>query len=214
MLAVGAGLAPDDGAGLVIYFLALLGDIFAVTFHVALLEISGEAGEILVVRQNGLGFRAVEVVVPDAKKSHDDRQILLKGRGAEMLVHFVIAREHRFEILGADGDHKGEADGGAQGIAAAHPVPEGEHVGGVDAELPYFLRIGGERHEVFRDGFLITQFLKEPGFGALGVGHRLQRGEGLAGHDEERLLCIEVSRYLRDVRAVNVGDEAHGKVAL
>ena len=209
VLAVGAGLAPDDGAGLVIDFFALLGDVFAVRFHIALLEISGEAGKILVVRQNGLGLGAVEVVVPDAEKSHDDRHILLEGRGAEMLVHFMITREHRFEVLGADGDHKGKADGGAQGIAAAHPVPEGEHVGGVDAEFSYFLGVGGERHEVFRDGFLVAQLFQEPGFGALGVRHRFQRRESLAGDDEERLLGVEVPSYLCDVRAVNVGDEAH-----
>ena len=110
-----------------------------------------------------------------------------------MLVHLVVAREHRFEVLGADGDHKGKADGGAKRIAAAHPVPEGEHVGGVDAELGNLFSVGGERHEVFRDSFLIAQFLKQPGFGALGVRHGFQRRESLAGDDEERLLGVEVS---------------------
>ena len=66
VLSVGAGLAPDDGAGLVVDFLALLGNVFAVRFHVALLEVGGEAGKVLVVRQDGLGLGAVEVVVPDA----------------------------------------------------------------------------------------------------------------------------------------------------
>ena len=110
-----------------------------------------------------------------------------------MLVHLVVAREHRFEVLGADGDHKRKADGGAKRVAAAHPVPEGEHVGGVDTELPYFLGVGGERHEVFRDSFLIAQFLQKPGFCALGIRHGFQRRESLAGDDEERLLGVEVS---------------------
>ena len=37
--------------------------------------------------------------------------------------------------VGADGDHGGQADGRVHRVAAADPVPEAEHVGGVDAEL-------------------------------------------------------------------------------
>ena len=48
----------------------------------------------------------------------------------------------------------------------------------------------------------------------LRVGHRLQRGEGLRGDDEQRLRRVEVARRLGEVGAVDVGDEAEGQVAL
>src|SRR4051794_37925889 len=67
MLAVGAGLAPEDGAGLVPFFnaLAVDGDRFAVAFHRELLEVSRQAFEILVVGQNSDGFCAEKIGVPD-----------------------------------------------------------------------------------------------------------------------------------------------------
>ncbi len=47
-----------------------------------------------------------------------------------------------------------------------------------------------------------------------GVGHRLQRGEGLRGDHEERLRGVEVAGGLGEVGAVDVGDEAEGQVAV
>ena len=47
----------------------------------------------------------------------------------------------------------------------------------------------------------------------VGVGHRLQRREGLRGDDEERLLGVEVAGLLGEVGAVDVGDEAEGHLA-
>ncbi len=48
----------------------------------------------------------------------------------------------------------------------------------------------------------------------MGIGQRLERGEGLRAHDEQRLRGIEIARGLREVRAVDVGHEAEIHVAL
>ena len=79
VLAVGARLAPDHGAGLVVDDFPVAGYALAVRLHVALLEVRGEAGQVLVVRQDGVGFGAEEVVVPDAQQRQRDRQILSSG---------------------------------------------------------------------------------------------------------------------------------------
>ena len=109
--------------------------MLAVAFHGDLLEVGGEAVQVLVVGQDGDGLGAEEVGVPDGEQAEEDGQIFLERRGAEVLVHGVEAGEHVAEIVRADGDHGGQADGGIHGVAAADPVPEAEHVGGVDAEL-------------------------------------------------------------------------------
>ena len=128
-----------------------------------------------------------------------------------MLVHLVEAVEHRAEVVRADGEHRGEANRRAHGIAATHPIPEGEHVGGVNAELGYLLRIGRDGDEMLRDGLLVAaQSVEQPLARALGIGHGLQRREGLGGNDEQRLGRVEVAGRLNEVNAVNVGDEAEG----
>ncbi|CNU64367.1 Uncharacterised protein [Salmonella enterica subsp. enterica serovar Bovismorbificans] len=68
VLTVGAWFAPDNWACLVIHGVAATVNVFTVGFHVTLLEVGGETVHILVVRQNGFGFRAEEIVVPDANQ--------------------------------------------------------------------------------------------------------------------------------------------------
>ena len=140
VLAVGAGLAPVDGAGLGFDVLAVEGDVLAVGLHGELLEVGGEALEVLLVGEDGDGLGVEEVGVPDGEQAEERGEVLLEGRGAEVDVHRVEAGEHGAEVVGADGDHGAEADGGVHGVAAADPVPEAEHVGGVDAELGDELR--------------------------------------------------------------------------
>ena len=93
VLAVGAGFAPDDGAGLVVGDVAVEGDVLAVRLHGELLEIGREALEVLVVGQDGDGLGVKEIVVPDSEHAHEDRQVFLEGSCPEVLVHFVEAGE-------------------------------------------------------------------------------------------------------------------------
>ena len=128
VLAVGAGLAPDHRAGLVVHDLAVAGDPLAVGLHVALLEVGWEARQVLVVGQNGVGLGAEEVVVPDPEQRQRDRQVLVERRGPEVLVHLVRAFQQGTEVLKADAERDGQSNGRPERVAAADPIPEHEHV--------------------------------------------------------------------------------------
>ena len=128
------------------------------------------------------------------------------------------AGEEVGEALGADRDGQGGAHGGIHGVAATHPAPEAEGVGGVDAELGDLVQGGGHGDEVLGDRFLLgglvgddaalTQAVEQPGAHDLGVRDGLERREGLGGHDHEGRLGVQVLRGLTRVGGINVGDEA------
>ena len=121
------------------------------------------------------------------------------------------------EIIRADGQHGGEADGRIHGVAAADPIPEAEHVGGIDAELGYFRGVGGHRDEVLGHGFFIAaQTRQRPGASRVGVGHGFERRECFRGNDEERLRRVEIADRFGEIGAIDVGNEAerHGAVAV
>ena len=141
VLAVGAGLAPDDRAGAVFDQPSVAGHALAVRFHVELLQMRGEAREALVVGQHRMGAEIPDVAVPDAEQPHDHRHVLGERRVAEMLVHRARAGEEAAEILAADGDGERQADRRPDRIAPADPVPEAEDALGADAELGDLLRL-------------------------------------------------------------------------
>ena len=72
MLAIRAWFAPDDWSCLIIRDATISCDVLAVRLHVALLHVSCETAQVLVVRQQSLSLGAVEVVVPDAYEREDD----------------------------------------------------------------------------------------------------------------------------------------------
>ena len=135
MLPVGARLAPENRSGLIIHDRAVERDVLAVGLHRELLQVRREALQVLFVGEHADRLRAEKVVVPDRQQTHQHGQVALEGRGAEMLVDRMEAGEHRAEIVRADRDHGREADRGIHRIAAADPIPEAEHVGGIDAEF-------------------------------------------------------------------------------
>ena len=91
VLAVGAGFAPVDRAGLVIDLDPAERHMLAVALHCELLEVGGKTLQILLIRQDRDGLRAEEVRIPDREQRHQHGQILPERRGAEVLVHFVEA---------------------------------------------------------------------------------------------------------------------------
>ena len=115
--------------------------MLAVALHRQLLQIRRKSLQVLLVGQDSHGLRAEEIVVPDGQQAHEHRQVALERSRAEVLVHLVEAVEHGAEVLRPDGQHRRETDGRVHRIAAADPVPEAEHVGGVDAELRHLLGI-------------------------------------------------------------------------
>jgi len=68
--------------------------------------------------------------------------------------------------------------------------------------------------EMVGDRFRLLQLGERPLARGVRVGHGLQRGEGLAGDEEERLFGVEIADSLGEVRAIDVGDEAERKLAL
>ncbi len=98
VLAVGAGLAPVDRAGVVVDARAVERHVLAVALHRQLLQVGGEALQVLLVGQHGDRLRAEEVGVPDGEQAQQHRQVALERRGAEVLVHLVEAGEHRAEV--------------------------------------------------------------------------------------------------------------------
>ena len=92
VLTVGARLAPDDWASLVIHRVAVTVNVLAVGFHVALLEVGRKAVHVLVVRQNRFGFSAEEVVVPDPDQRQQHRQVF-SGAVVEKCLSIACAPE-------------------------------------------------------------------------------------------------------------------------
>ncbi len=157
VLAVGTGLTPDDLAGLRRDRTALAIDRLAVALHRELLEVRSEVGEVVAVGKHREGLGAEEVVVPDPDHTEEHGEIALERRGAEVLVDDAEALEHLDEVVGSDREHQREPDGGVVAVATADPVPEAEHVVGVDAEGGDRIGIGRHGDEVLGDRLLVTE---------------------------------------------------------
>ena len=97
--------------------------MLAVALHRQLLEVGGEALEVLLVGQDGDRLRAEEVGVPDAQEPHQHRQVLRERRGAEVFVHLVEAAEHGAEVIRTDRQHRREADRRRPSSSARRPSP-------------------------------------------------------------------------------------------
>ena len=136
VLAVGARLAPDDRPGRRARPARPCEvDRLAVALHVELLEVGREAPQALAVGQHGVGLGPEEVrrtrprAAPAAPACSRSSGAVRKCSSIS-----VEAGEELAEALGADRDHQRQPDRRVDRVAAAHPVPEAEHVGGVDAE--------------------------------------------------------------------------------
>ena len=191
--------------------------MLAVALHRQLLQVRGKALQVLLVREDGHRLGAEEIRVPHRQQPEEHRQVALERRGAEVLVHLVEAVQESAEALGTDGDHRRQTDRRVHGVAPAHPVPESEHVRGVDPELRYLRRVGGDGGEMLGHRLgVAAEPREEPPASAVGVGHRLQGREGLRRDDEERLRRIEVPGRLHQIGPVDVRHEAkrHRAVAV
>ena len=112
-----------------------------------------------------------------------------------MLVHVVRALEeapdHGEGVLQSQRD---DADGRADAVAAADPVPEAEDGLVADAEIPAAVHGGGDGDDVgghdvgLRGGGARggAEGANEPVSHGAGVEHRLGGGEGLGHHDDLR----------------------------
>src|SRR5437867_9649437 len=156
MLPVCPRLTPVDRTGLACDLVSVDRDMFAVALHRQLLQIRREPLQVLLVRQDGDSLRAEEVVVPGGQQTHQHRQIPLERRRMKMLIHLVEPVQHGAEMVRPDGDHRRKADRRIHRVTAADPIPELEHLGGINAELRYFRRIRRDGNQMLRYGLFIT----------------------------------------------------------
>ncbi len=120
-----------------------------------------------------------------------------------MHVHRVEPGEHVPEVVRPDRQHQGQADRRVERVTSAHPVPEFEHVGTVDTELGHLLRVRRDRHEVERNR-VRAERVDQPGPRGAGIRERLQGGEGLRRHDEQRLGRVEIGCRFPDVGTIHI----------
>jgi len=208
VLRIRAAIAPDDGAGGHVDGHAILGDALAVAFHVQLLQIGGEAAQILVVGRDGNGAAIEELAVPEAHHGQHHGHVLFQRGLAEVLVHRMRAGEEIAEVFKTHGQRHGQADRRPDGIAATDPVPEREHIVRRNAEVDDGLRVGRDGHEVLRQ-VLFFAFEQEPGTRRVGVKHGFSGDEGFRGHDEQGRFRIDLRQGRFHVVPVDVGHKMH-----
>src|SRR5271169_5782607 len=81
VLAIGSRLAPVDRTSPTIHRRPVERHVLAIALHRQLLEIGWETLQVPIVGQHRDGLRAEEVVVPEAQKAHEYRQVALKRCG-------------------------------------------------------------------------------------------------------------------------------------
>src|SRR4051794_31069905 len=95
---------------------------------------------------------AADIAVPDAQEPESDRQVPVRGRLMEMLVHRMSAGKELGKALGPDRNYDRQADGGPYRVATAHPIPEAEGPLRVDAERLHLVERRRDRREMTVDG--------------------------------------------------------------
>src|SRR5258708_7638139 len=132
-----------------------------------------------------------------------------------MLIDLVEAVQHCPEVVWSDGQHCRKTDCRVHGVASSNPVPETEHVRGIDTEFLYSRRVRRHSGKVFGDRLLVTsQTGQRPSTSRVGVRHRLQRREGFRGNDKEGLRRVQIADSFSEVRAINIGNETECRAPL
>mmetsp|Transcript_9677 Transcript_9677/g.19002 ORF Transcript_9677/g.19002 Transcript_9677/m.19002 type:complete len:388 (-) Transcript_9677:686-1849(-) len=184
VLPVGSWLSEVDFSSLERKLCAVNGNTLAVALHVHLLDVWGELEHALGIARDGTGGMALEGGVPHAKKTHEKREVF-PGRSSEQV---AVDRASTLQEL-LDGlesvvqRKRHDSDGRRHRVAAPDPVPEGEHVVDVDAEILDFVRGCTAGNHVQRHG-LLTERIDDPLTQGSGVEHGLCSGEGLRDDDD------------------------------
>ena len=111
----------------------------------------------------------------------------------------------------AEGDR--QTDGRPERVAAAHPVPEFEHVRGIDAEFRDCASLVDSATKCLATAARRRARRPASARADRALVMRLLGGEGLRGDDEQRGLRAKRLERLGDVGAVDVGDEVDGESA-
>ncbi len=166
------------------------------------------------VRCNRDGAVIEEIAVPDAQQRQDHRHVLFQRRALEVLVHGMCAGQEFAELVEADRQRYRQANRRPHRITAADPIPEREHIGGIDAERCDTLDIGGDRNEVLAQIGLLRagRILQKPVARRVRVHHGFCCCEGFRGNYEERGLRIDLLQHGIKIVAIDVGDEVQMQI--
>ena len=105
VLAVGAWLAPHDWSRGRRDVATVEAHALTVALHIELLQVSGEAAQLVRVRQHCLRLGAEHVVIPDTKKCHDDWCVGRWRCRPKVFVDCVEPGEELAKRVGTDRDH-------------------------------------------------------------------------------------------------------------
>ncbi len=178
VLTVRARFAPVDRAGLIVNLHSVKRNIFAIAFHSQLLKICRKTLEILLVGQNCDSVNTKKTGIPDGQQGHEHRQVAVKRSGAKVLVHLVKSVQHRPEVVRSDGKHCRKPDCGVHRIPPADPIPEFEHISGIDTKLRHLVLVCRNSDKVLRYGlFIAAKPLQQPRAGGACIRHGLQGGK-------------------------------------
>ena len=208
VLTIRSRFAPKNGTRLVIHTFGIAIDGLTVGFHVCLLEVGGEAMQVLVVRDHSVARSVKEIVVPHADKGENHREILFHRSILEMFVHFISALVQFHVIVKANTERDRKTDSRPKRVATADPIPEFKHVGGVNAKCGNRFGIGGKSHKMFCNGLFITvKRFENSGLCRFRIRHRFQSRKRFRSHDKERFFNVHFLEGFGHVSAVDIGNK-------
>ena len=204
VLAVGAGLAEDHGAGHIVNGLAEAVDALAVGFHIQLLQVGREADQGLGIRQDRCDAIAQEVALVNADQRVEQGRVLFDIRVLGQGVFRCRACHDAVKDLRTEGQGQDRAaDTGGGRISAADEIIhiEGIQISGVVGQRGG--RAGNRQHMFGGIQACLLQSVLDEHF----VGQGLQCGAGLGNNDKEGMRQVCGRQDGGRVIGVYVGDE-------
>lgn len=207
VLRIGGRLTEQDGTGGVLDVLTGASDSLAVALHGQLLQVGGEAVQILVKGSNQVGLSTKEVAVPNTQQTTKSGDVLLERCLSEVLVHSLGTSQELVEVVVTNVQSDRQANGTPDGVTTTNPRFKSKHVLGINAKLGDLSLVGRKGDEVLGNVFIFLSSLEEPSLGGVGIGGGLCGSEGLGGNQEKGGLRVRVLKCFGDMGAVNVRNE-------
>ena len=121
VLRVGGRLTEQDGSSGVLDVFTSAGDGLSVALHGQLLQVGGEAVQVLIEGSNQVGLSTEEVAVPDAQQTTQSGDVLLEGCFPEVLVHGLGTSQELVEVVVTNVQSDRQANGTPHGVTSTHP---------------------------------------------------------------------------------------------
>ena len=204
MLAVRAGLSPNDRTCVPCNLLAVSSNGFPIALHVRLLKVCWQSAQIFGVRQDDMRPMPQKVLIPVAQKRQQNGQVVLKWCLFKMPVDTPCACQKVQESLRAEGHGNAQSNRPPHGIAPSNPILKTESLRIRHAECPGPFQVGGHRsHLCFR----VPSPSNQPILGNGRIRHGFLCREGLAHHHEHGGPRIQSRKDSFSMGAIHIADE-------